>query len=205
MRTDLSEWPGGVEPVWRLLEPGSVEALRAEPSAANRTLRLAGDLPDEAFGACPHRKGVSQARCVGAPSAASIAGHGRALGGTGGLVPVDGPGAGDAGAGETGRASGDPVPARVLARRTLALRPDVPSRVAGEVAAGRHGRDPVGPLPHGRGVAERGHARHALRRSRRLGGEHALECGGHDVFGTGPRTVALVRAARMAVAAGFPQ
>ena len=50
MRTDLSEWPGGVEPVWRLLEPGSVEALRAEPSAANRTLRLAADLPDEAFG-----------------------------------------------------------------------------------------------------------------------------------------------------------
>ena len=50
MGTDLSEWPGGVEPVWRLLEPGSVEALRAEPSAANRTLRLAADLPDEAFG-----------------------------------------------------------------------------------------------------------------------------------------------------------
>ena len=50
MRTDLSKWPGGVEPVWRLLEPGSVEALRAEPSAANRTLRLAADLPDEAFG-----------------------------------------------------------------------------------------------------------------------------------------------------------
>ena len=42
MRTDLSEWHGGVEPVWRLLEPASVAALRAEPSAANRTLRLAG-------------------------------------------------------------------------------------------------------------------------------------------------------------------
>ena len=50
MRTDLSKWPGGVEPVWRLLEPASVAALRAEPSAANRTLRLAADLPDEEFG-----------------------------------------------------------------------------------------------------------------------------------------------------------
>ena len=49
MRTDLSEWPGGVEPVWRLLEPASVVALRAEPSAANRTIRLAADLPDEEF------------------------------------------------------------------------------------------------------------------------------------------------------------
>lgn len=50
MRTDLSEWSDGVEPVWSLLEPASVAALRAEPSAANRTLRLAADLPDEAFG-----------------------------------------------------------------------------------------------------------------------------------------------------------
>ena len=50
METDLSEWPGGVDPVWRLLEPASVAALRAEPSAANRTLRLAADLPDEALG-----------------------------------------------------------------------------------------------------------------------------------------------------------
>ena len=45
MRTDLSEWPGGVDPVWRLVEPASVAALRAEPSAADRTLRLAADLP----------------------------------------------------------------------------------------------------------------------------------------------------------------
>ncbi len=50
MRTDLSKWPGGVEPVWRLLGPASVEALRAEPSAANRTLRLAADLLDESLG-----------------------------------------------------------------------------------------------------------------------------------------------------------
>ena len=40
MRTDLSEWSGGVDPVWRLLEP----------STANRTLRLAANLPDEALG-----------------------------------------------------------------------------------------------------------------------------------------------------------
>ena len=48
LRTDLSKWPGGVAPVWILLEPESVEALRAEPSAENRTLRLAANLPDEA-------------------------------------------------------------------------------------------------------------------------------------------------------------
>ena len=46
---EMSDWPGGVEPVWTLLEPESVEALRAEPLADNATLRLAADLPDEAF------------------------------------------------------------------------------------------------------------------------------------------------------------
>ena len=46
----MSDWPGGVEPVWALLEPDSMEALRAEPAADNPTLRLAADLPDEAFG-----------------------------------------------------------------------------------------------------------------------------------------------------------
>ena len=46
---EMSDWPGGIEPVWRLLEPESVEALRAEPLADNPTLRLAAELPDEAF------------------------------------------------------------------------------------------------------------------------------------------------------------
>ena len=46
---EMSDWPGGVEPVWSLLEPDSMEALRAEPLADNPTLRLAADLPDEAF------------------------------------------------------------------------------------------------------------------------------------------------------------
>ena len=46
---EMSDWPGDVEPVWALLEPESVEALRAEPSADNPTLRLAADLPDEAL------------------------------------------------------------------------------------------------------------------------------------------------------------
>ena len=46
---EMSDWPGGVEPVWMLLEPESMEALRAEPLADNRALRLAADLPDEAF------------------------------------------------------------------------------------------------------------------------------------------------------------
>ena len=47
---EMSEWPGGVEPVWTLLEPESARALRAEPAADNPTLRPAADLPDEAFG-----------------------------------------------------------------------------------------------------------------------------------------------------------
>ena len=47
---EMSDWPGGVEPVWTLLEPESIQALRAEPSADNGTLRLAAGLPDEAFG-----------------------------------------------------------------------------------------------------------------------------------------------------------
>ncbi|MDD9991542.1 MAG: HU family DNA-binding protein [Rhodospirillales bacterium] len=47
---EMSDWPGGVEPVWTLLEPVSMEALRPEPAADNVTLRLAADLPDEEFG-----------------------------------------------------------------------------------------------------------------------------------------------------------
>ena len=47
LATDLSMWPGGVDPVWTMLEPESVEALRAEPLPENRTLRLAADLTDE--------------------------------------------------------------------------------------------------------------------------------------------------------------
>ena len=47
---EMEDWPGGVEPVWTLLEPESARALRAEPAADNPTLRLAADLPDEAFG-----------------------------------------------------------------------------------------------------------------------------------------------------------
>ena len=46
---EMSDWPGGVEPVWTLLEPESMEALRVEPLAENPTVRLATDLPDEAF------------------------------------------------------------------------------------------------------------------------------------------------------------
>ena len=49
LTTDLSKWPGGVDPVWTMLTPESVEALRAEPSAENRTLRLGSDLADKEF------------------------------------------------------------------------------------------------------------------------------------------------------------
>ena len=47
---EMADWPGGVEPVWALLEPESMEALRAEPAADNPTLRLAANVPDEALG-----------------------------------------------------------------------------------------------------------------------------------------------------------
>ena len=47
---EMSDWPGGVEPVWNMLEPESARALRMESAADNPTLRLAADLPDEAFG-----------------------------------------------------------------------------------------------------------------------------------------------------------
>ena len=47
---EMADWPGGIEPVWALLEPESMEALRVEPVADNATLRLAADLPDEVLG-----------------------------------------------------------------------------------------------------------------------------------------------------------
>ena len=44
---EVSQWPGGVEPVWALLDPASRQALRIEPSAENPALRLACDLAEE--------------------------------------------------------------------------------------------------------------------------------------------------------------
>ena len=43
---DVSVWPGGLEPVRKLLDPESVLALGSEPSAENRALRLATDLTE---------------------------------------------------------------------------------------------------------------------------------------------------------------
>ena len=50
VRLDLSDWPGGVAPVWAMLDPESAQALRDEPSEENRALRLASDLTEEEFG-----------------------------------------------------------------------------------------------------------------------------------------------------------
>ena len=50
MTLDLYRWPGGLEPMWTLLDPDSVQALSAEPSPGNRTLRLAPDLDRETLG-----------------------------------------------------------------------------------------------------------------------------------------------------------
>ena len=44
---EVSEWPGGVALVWILLDPASLQALQAEPSAENRVLRLARDVTEE--------------------------------------------------------------------------------------------------------------------------------------------------------------
>ena len=46
---EVSDWPGGVAPVWSLLEPQSEEALRSEPSPENGALSFASDVEDEAL------------------------------------------------------------------------------------------------------------------------------------------------------------
>ena len=46
-RVDVTDWPGGVEPVWTLLDAESAGALGAEPLADNSAVRLAGDLSEE--------------------------------------------------------------------------------------------------------------------------------------------------------------
>ena len=43
---DVSDWPGGLAPVWTLLEHDSARALGAEPNAAGGALRFASDLDD---------------------------------------------------------------------------------------------------------------------------------------------------------------
>ena len=44
---EVSDWPGGVEPVWSLLEPESARALRDEPLAGEGAVYLAEDLTEE--------------------------------------------------------------------------------------------------------------------------------------------------------------
>ena len=46
---EVSDWPGGLAPVWSLLEPQSEEALRSEPSPENGALSFASDVEDEAL------------------------------------------------------------------------------------------------------------------------------------------------------------
>ena len=43
---DVSDWPGGLAPVWTLLEHDSARTLGAEPNAADGALRFASDLDD---------------------------------------------------------------------------------------------------------------------------------------------------------------
>ena len=40
------EWLNGIEPAWTMLEFDSLNALRHEPSASNRAIRLEPDLAD---------------------------------------------------------------------------------------------------------------------------------------------------------------
>ena len=46
-RLNASDWPGGVEPVWTLLDAESARALGAEPLAENGAVRLADDLSEQ--------------------------------------------------------------------------------------------------------------------------------------------------------------
>ena len=46
---EVSDWPGGLAPVWSLLEPQSEEALRSEPLPENGALSFASDVEDEAL------------------------------------------------------------------------------------------------------------------------------------------------------------
>ena len=46
MALEVSDWPGGVEPVWSLLEPESARALRDEPLAGEGAVYLAEDLTE---------------------------------------------------------------------------------------------------------------------------------------------------------------
>ena len=43
---DVSDWPGGIEPVWKLLESESARALRVEPLAEGSAVHLADDLTE---------------------------------------------------------------------------------------------------------------------------------------------------------------
>ena len=43
---DVSDWPGGLAPVWTLLAQDSARALGAEPNAADGAVRFASDLDD---------------------------------------------------------------------------------------------------------------------------------------------------------------
>ena len=44
---EVKRWLAGVEPAWTLLELDSLVALRKEPSAENRALRLAAHLMNQ--------------------------------------------------------------------------------------------------------------------------------------------------------------
>ena len=46
---DVSDWPGGLAPVWSLLDPQSAQALASERSPENGALSFASDVEDEAF------------------------------------------------------------------------------------------------------------------------------------------------------------
>ena len=46
-RLNVSDWPGGIEPVWTLLDAESAGALRVEPRTENSAVRLADNLSEE--------------------------------------------------------------------------------------------------------------------------------------------------------------
>ena len=49
----VRQWLGGIEPAWTLLTLESLRALRQEPSAVQRAIRIANDIDSDEIAASP--------------------------------------------------------------------------------------------------------------------------------------------------------
>ena len=66
LKRELSDWPGGVESVWPLLDAESIRALRAGTAPENRVLRISSELEEEELaGSALVRNAMVLLRAVG--------------------------------------------------------------------------------------------------------------------------------------------